>query len=134
MSFQPFVLAFYLTTIFFSIYLPPLSWKPPFPIFLLRYLYPAILLSIAPTPNPILAMVLFSFSVFCSYHIITPEHVSFGASNKMKHVVLKESPFSKHYDKHELVEDFEFKTDSFPCNRKQSLQCYHTSSALTHVL
>lgn len=106
MSFQPFVLTFYLTTTFFSIYLPTFSRYPPphtSPIFLLRYLYPAILLSIAPTPNPILAMVPFSFSVFCSYHVITPEHVSFGASNKMKHVVLKESPFSKHYDKHELV-------------------------------
>lgn len=133
-AFQQFMLIFYLTT--FLLYLSPstLYGVPPIPIFLLRYLYCAILLSIAPTPNPILAMVPFSFSVFCSYHVITPEHVSFGASNKMKHVVLKESPFSKHYDKHELVEDFEFKTDSFPCNRKQSLQCYHTSSALTHVL
>jgi hypothetical protein len=105
MAFQQFMLIFYLTT--FLLYLSPstLYGVPPIPIFLLRYLYCAILLSIAPTPNPLLAMVLFSFPGFCSYDIFTPEDVAFGASNKRYQVTFREPLFSKHYDKHALAED-----------------------------
>lgn len=57
-------------------------------------------------------------------------------------MTIRESLFSKHYDKHELAEDDQnvmlfwnlyFKTDSFPCNGKQGPQSY-MSSAPTHVL
>lgn len=106
MAFQQFMLIFYLTTSFFCIYLPPLCMKPPKSYFSVKiFILCSSAFYCSHTPNPILAMILFSFPGFCSYHIITPEHVALGASNKGHHVTFRESLFSKHYDKSELAED-----------------------------
>ena len=106
MAFQQFMLIFYLTTSFFCIYLPPLSMKPPKSYFSVKiFILCSSAFYCSHTPNPILAMILFSFPGFCSYHIITPEHVALGASNKGHHVTFRESLFFKHDNKHALAED-----------------------------